>query len=93
MTINELRRAMESRPFKPFDINMSDGRVFHVPHPEMLAVLRGLERTAILAIPGEEAVEIIDLLHVTSLTIGNGKKRRKALGTVAHRERYGRPIE
>jgi hypothetical protein len=79
VTINELRRAMGTQPFKPFSINMTDGRVFHVPHPEMVAILKGLERTVVLAVPGEEAVEIIDLLHVTSLSIGgNGKPRRKA---------------
>lgn len=26
-------------------------------------------------------------------TVGRGRKRRKALGTVAHRERYGQPFE
>ena len=81
MQVGEIRRVLQAQPFRPFTINMSDGRSLSVRHPEMLAILMGLERTVVLAVPGEEAVQIIDLLHVSSLTIGeNGKKTGRKAG-------------
>jgi hypothetical protein len=56
---------------------MTDGRDFEVTHPELLILVPGMERTAALAFPEEEAFEIIDLLHVSSLTkLGNGRGRK-----------------
>ena len=82
MNLNEIKRAWKAEPFKPFRINLADGRSFEVNHPEFLAVFPGFERTVILALPDEQAVEHIDLLLVTSLTIrengrakGDGKKK------------------
>jgi hypothetical protein len=47
----------------------------------MIAILRGHGRTAFLAVAGGEAAEIVDLLHVASLTVGgDGKGRRKKAG-------------
>lgn len=80
MTIDQIRRALTARPFKPFTMHMDDGRAFSVKHPELLALIPGMERTVILGFPAEEAVEIIDLLHVTLLSIGNGHSRRRKAG-------------
>lgn len=80
MTIEQIRRAQAARPFKPFTIHMADGREFHVGHPELLALIPGMERTVILGFPEEEAFEVIDLLLVSSLTIGNGRGRRRKAG-------------
>ncbi|MFO0875104.1 MAG: hypothetical protein U0575_14185 [Phycisphaerales bacterium] len=46
---------------------MSDGRAFDVRHPELVAFIRGMERTMILGFPREDAYELIDLLHVSSI--------------------------
>lgn len=80
MHANELRRRLKSEPFEPFVINMVDGRRFEVRHPELLHVFPGIERTAVLGLPDEQAHEIIDLIHIASLTImeNGNKKRRKA---------------
>ena len=37
MTIQQLREVHQARPFRPFSIHMTDGRVFHVPHSEFLS--------------------------------------------------------
>jgi hypothetical protein len=69
MHVNEIRKRLKAEPFEPFVIHMVDGRVFRVKHPEFLHVFPGMERTAVLGLPEEQAHEIIDLLHVASLTI------------------------
>lgn len=54
----------------------------------------GLEEVrALLDVPaGVDVLAILPLGYPAGV-IGRGKKRRKALGTVAHRERYGRSFE
>jgi len=76
---NEIRKRLKAEPFEPFIINMDDGRQFEVPHPEFLHVFPGLERTAVLGLPDEQAHEIIDLIHVASLTIAeNGESEESS---------------
>jgi hypothetical protein len=79
MNAEELARAVKAQPFVPFRLHMSDGRTFDVSHPELLVVFPGMRRLAVLAFPKEEAVELIDLLHVTSLSSPgrNGKRGRR----------------
>jgi hypothetical protein len=81
MTIEQLRRHLEQRPFKPFDIHLADGRSLPVEHPELMARSPS-GRTALLFID-EGTVETIDLLLVTSLTErSNGShKRRRPRGS------------
>jgi hypothetical protein len=75
MTIEQLRKMHEARPFQPFRIHMADGRHLDVVHPEFLAHTPS-GRTIMVATP-EDAFEIIDLLLVTSLEpISDGTKRR-----------------
>ena len=37
MTIEQLRRMHQTRPFHPFRVHMADGRHWDVVHPEFLA--------------------------------------------------------
>jgi len=37
-TIEQIREAMHRAPFLGFDIRLVDGRSYHVPHPDFLAV-------------------------------------------------------
>lgn len=59
---------MKLQPFQPFKLVLTDGREFHVDHPELLVMVPG-ERTAIHFVPTEtdSTFSIIDLLHVTTL--------------------------
>ena len=75
MTIEQLRNTLQAQPFRPFRVHLADGRSFDVEHPEFLASIRG-GRT-IIVFTGGEGFEIIDLLLVTSLEVGNGKRKRK----------------
>jgi len=74
MTIEQIRRMHQARPFQAFDINLADGRSLAVNHPELLAIMPP-GRTIIVALP-DGNFEIIDLLLVTSLKArSNGAPR------------------
>lgn len=70
MTIEQLRNALQARPFQPFTIHLADGRYFPVPHPDFLSHSPG-GRT-IIVYHGGEAFSIIDLLLVTELEVRPG---------------------
>jgi nitroreductase len=54
----------------------------------------GLEKVnALLAVPAKLDVLAILPFGYSAGRIGRGKKDRKPLGAIAHRERYGRPFE
>lgn len=65
MTIENLRRMYEARPFRPFAIHAADGRVFPVPHPEFLAY--DTEGRTIVALRNDGAFSILDLSLITEL--------------------------
>jgi hypothetical protein len=68
MTIVELKRAKDRRPFQPFLIRLADGREFPVAHPDAVAWDEGTRRIAYFAIRGG-GVEVIDVSLAKSLTI------------------------
>lgn len=67
MTIEEFRRQLSARPFHPFDVHLADGRTIEIDHPEFVAQSPS-GRT--VYIHGEDSMEAIDLLLVTSLSVG-----------------------
>ena len=67
MTAEQVRRAREKAPFKPFTIHLSDQRRFEIPHPDFLWVMPGGRTIGIADENG--AAEIVDLMHVTSLKL------------------------
>lgn len=65
MTIEQMKNAYQSQPFRPFVLHLADGREIPVHHGEfMMTVPSG--RTVIIAQP-DDTVNIIDLLLVTDL--------------------------
>ena len=76
MTIDQLRKLHQARPFHPFDIHLADGRTVPVEHPEMfLAPPPG--RTIGVGMD-DGTIELFDLLLVVSLKPrGNGAGRRR----------------
>ena len=80
MTINQIRKLHQAKPFQPFRINLADSRSLVVAHSELLAINEG-GRTVIVVTGDENLYEVVDLLLVTSLEVLNGhtkpnKKRR-----------------
>lgn len=73
MTVEQLRKMHQARPFRPFRVHMADGRHLDVEHPEFLAHTP-TGRTVMIAQP-DESFEVIDLLLVTSLEPIDGKRR------------------
>ena len=78
MTITQIRKLHQARPFQAFRLHMADGRSLEVPHPEMLAIMPP-GRTVFVA-TGEEDYEIVDLLLVASLEVMNGQSKSKRKG-------------
>jgi hypothetical protein len=75
MTAEQIRKAQEQRPFRPYRLHLSDQRSFLVPHPEFLWLVPGGRNLAVADTAG--AVEIIDLIHVTSLGIDGLRKKTR----------------
>jgi len=57
--------------FKPFRLQLSNGRKFDVPHPEFVIIGRN-----VVGILGKNDVTTIDALHIVSME-GLHPKRRK----------------
>lgn len=65
MTIQQLKAAQQAVPFRPFTVHMTDGRSFHVPHPEFLS-MSPTGRTVIIYQENED-FSILDLLLMTEI--------------------------
>ncbi len=78
MTVEQLRKAIQANPFRPFDILTGDGRKFHVPHPEFIAMAPKAERTFVVFGRTGEDYTVLDLLLVVGLDFKarNGQRRR-----------------
>lgn len=70
MTAEQIRKAREKAPFKPFTIYLSDQRRFQIPHPDFVWVMPGGRTIGIADDTG--AAEIVDLVHVTSVKLNGG---------------------
>jgi hypothetical protein len=78
MTIDKLRAAYETKPFRPFVIRLADRRAIPVEHRELIMTVPS-GRTIIVAQP-DDSFNIIDLLLVTDLEFkptANGSHRRR----------------
>ena len=67
MTIEQVRATIRQQPFRAFTIDMVDGRVFPVAHPDFVAV-SPTGRTAIVIQP-DDSYSIIDLLLMSELEV------------------------
>jgi len=65
MTTQQLRAMLNNAPFQPFDIHLADGRALAVQHPELVVITPGGRTVGVVV--NDDAIEIIDLLLVTSL--------------------------
>lgn len=60
-----IREAILRQPFIPFKLRMNDGREFHVPHPEYIAVSK---RVVMLVDPATEAGIYLEPLLIASMS-------------------------
>jgi hypothetical protein len=75
MTIEQLNRMHQARPFQPFEIYLADGRSLPVEHSEFLSQTPAGRTIAVGLEDGTH--EVVDLLLVTSLKPrANGARRR-----------------
>jgi hypothetical protein len=67
----ELLNLLNSRPFHPFRIYMSDGAVFMVKHPELVMLTSSAAHVGVTMgdepAPVVDRVNIVDLAHITRL--------------------------
>jgi hypothetical protein len=68
MTLKELSSATEQRPFRPFDLNFSDGRGVTIREPKELGIHPHSETTIIFYAPSG-GYEIIDIALIVSLQV------------------------
>ncbi len=75
MTIEQIRKMHQARPFQAFEIHLANGQSLPVEHPEVLAMAPPGRTVGVGLADG--TIEIVDLLLVTSLKPrGNGASRR-----------------
>lgn len=79
MTNEEVRRFQRAQPFQPFDIDLADGRLVHVPHPDFVYVPPINQRTVVVT-DSKGVPEHINILVVVSIRPSERKpgKRRRA---------------
>jgi hypothetical protein len=76
MTIEQVRRMYQARPFRSFRIHLADGKSIPVVSPEFLAFSPS-GRTVVI-FHGNDDFDIVDLLLVTRLEVKeNGSTRRR----------------
>ncbi len=76
MTIEQLRRVVEAKPFSSFSLQLSDGTRVPVPHPEYILPHPTTGRTVAVADP-DGTFRIIDILLVAAIHVGNGHRPRR----------------
>ena len=78
MQARQLRTVYRSQPFKPFVMQVADGRSVRVHHPELMA-LSPTGRSAVVYAK-DDGFDIIDVPSITGIEVPNGKpqaRRRK----------------
>ena len=64
--VEQIRNYWRAVPFRPFQIHLSDGRVFEILSPDMVWVTPN--NVAVVWIAAENAFERLNVLHITSVT-------------------------
>lgn len=73
MNVEELRK-LTSNGFHPFKLFLSDGRAFHVPHPEFIA----FSELAVVVFGSDRLPNIIDPDHIVSAKPLRSKSVRRS---------------
>jgi len=68
MTSEHLRQTRDAIPFRPFAINMTDGRTYRVAHRDFLLITAS-GRVAVVHHPDTDALDILDVMLMSSLAV------------------------
>ncbi len=60
--LDEIRQRLRGA-FRPFTLHLSDGRKFHVPHQDFIAV----GQRVVIYVDERDLSNVIDALHIVSL--------------------------
>ena len=71
MTIEQLRKVMKSKPFRPFTLRIADGSRIRVPHPDFLWFGPDAPRSIVVYEDG--GYFIVDLLLVAAIDLTSHK--------------------
>jgi hypothetical protein len=83
MTADDLYDYLDKRPFEPFQIQVSDGTLYHIKHPELVMVGVGSISVGVPAVgppptgpkrPVYQRVITISLQHVVKLLPAEAKE-------------------
>ena len=75
MQVNKLRSVYRAQPFRSFVMHMADGRAVQVDHPELMALAPTGRSAVVYGRDGQ--FEVIDVMLVTGLKVGNGRTRAR----------------
>ncbi|MBI3415117.1 MAG: hypothetical protein HY043_07325 [Verrucomicrobia bacterium] len=64
MNPSDIREVLDSKPFRPFRLHVSDGSSFEVLHPEFVWVLR---TRVDIAVPTPDQPGVVERVHHCSL--------------------------
>ncbi len=64
MNPETLRNFLNTRPFEPFEVELSSGQVLSVRHPENVMMLRN---TLVVGDPETDMVQWTSLIHVVGI--------------------------
>lgn len=76
MRPEDVRKHLETQPFAPFRIYVSDGQSYDVRHPEMCLIARSTVYVGIITPKSRriaEDVAHISLMHITRIEPVNGR--------------------
>ena len=77
MTIDQLRKAQRAEPFQPYTLRLASGRSIRVRSREFVAE-SGTGRTISVWTDDDNAFDVVDLLLVETLEIGNGRRSKRS---------------
>ena len=81
MTLDELRKWRDKRPFDPFEIVLVDHRIFRVPHPEFIWVPPGRGTWVYVGDPKTGSADHVNTVIISSIRKSrNGRERRRKAG-------------
>jgi hypothetical protein len=72
MNLNRIRERLENG-FKPFLLELSSGKRIAVPHPDFIAIGRGV----VVVVGKNDSITTADALHITSIAELPSTHKRK----------------